>query len=169
MTMETVMLLSATTALQGWFAARGRADAKGTDAFGDDEGLYHKSEQNGEVVAMAGRVLSTLPYFAVPRLVEIFAKAVSNPLFLSGGLLALNIIPTVLYLAYQDKTDLAAIFKTASAIMSLATQVLNLFMIGIVIANSAAPIGAAALASGTLFGALSLASIVHTTYMITKE
>jgi hypothetical protein len=170
MSMETVMLLSASSAMQGWFMAQGRADEKGSDALGNDEGWYHQNETTSQIINLAGRIFATLPYFAAPRLVEILAQAASSPLYLSGGLLVLNVIPTVFYLANKEENpDLAALCKTVSSVMSVAMQVLNLFMIGVVISTSTAPVGAGALMAGTLYGALSLASIAKTTYLIIKE
>ena len=165
MSIETTMLLTTTTALQGWFEARGQAVARGgQDTLGISDASFHESPEGGEVTSLVGRLLSTMPYLAAPTLISIFSTMLANPYWIPGAILVANVVPSAIFLLCEDKdSSEATLAKNASQIMGLAMKVLNVVMIGMVIGSSATSMGAVALGATTLMGAISVASLIYTT------
>lgn len=168
MSIETVLLLSTTTAMQGWFEARAAAEVRGTDAFGNDEGLYQKSDTRSAVFALAGRVASCLPYLASPVILDVIGKSISNPLYVGIGMVAVNVIPTAMQIIYADDEEVAMSFKAMSSILSIAMKVLNVAMICILVsgATTISPVSVGAI---VISCAMSLASLAYTTHLGMKQ
>lgn len=165
MSIETALLLTSTTALQGWFEARGVSLWRGgEDALQISEGIFHRSPTVGELTSMAGRVLSTMPYLASERIMHVFAHSISNPVWVGAGLLALNVIPSIIFAMSEDKDSATAqISAVASHVMGTAMKILNLVVICSVLSAHSAPLTLPVITAVVLFGTLSSVSLVYTT------
>ena len=165
MTIETTLLLTTSTALQGWFEARGASLKRGgQDSLMINEGSFYESPEAGELHTLAGRLISTMPYLASPTTIQMLSTMIANPYWISGGLLLANIIPSIVYALTEDKDSPAAeVAATVSSVMGIAMKALNLVMISLILGSSATPMGATAFLATTCVAAFSAASIVYTT------
>lgn len=162
MSIDTVMLLMSNSALQGFMEAWGNARAKGGEEFlAVNENQYNAHHGTGVVLSFAGRMISVAPYLGSPAIMQLFTQSIVNPHYVGIGLALLNCIPLAVLVENSENSELSL---RIGKMLGVAMQIMNLLVIGALIATAATPMSLSSIVAATLCATPSAISIAFTTF-----